>query len=211
MKKEILGKKLGMTQVFTPNGTVVPVTVVEAGPCFVTQKKTVEKDGYDALQVAFQDCKESKLSKPENGMFKKLGISAKKFVGELKLDDTSKYDVGSQILCTMFEQGDKVDVSGVSKGHGYTGNIKLWNSNRMRMTHGNGPCHRPVGSMGANTTPAHVMKNKKMPGQYGNDNVTVQNLEVVKVDEKRNVLLIKGAIPGNRGGLVVIKSTVKAE
>lgn len=209
MKKAILGKKLGMTQVFTPNGLVVPVTVIEAGPCYVLQKKTVEKDGYDAVQVGFGDIRESLLNKPQAGLFKKAGVEAKRYVRELKLDNSAELEVGSTISCTVFTAGDKVDVSGVSKGHGFTGNIKRWNGSRLKMSHGTGPCHRPVGSMGACSTPSRVMKNKKMPGQYGNDNTTIQNLEIVKVDEVRNVILVKGAVPGARGGLVCIKEAVK--
>ena len=209
MKKAILGKKLGMTQVFTPNGLVVPVTVIEAGPCYVLQKKTVEKDGYDAVQVGFGDIRESLLNKPQAGLFKKAGVEAKRYVRELKLDNSAELEVGSTISCTVFTAGDKVDVSGVSKGHGFSGNIKRWNGSRLKMSHGTGPCHRPVGSMGACSTPSRVMKNKKMPGQYGNDNTTIQNLEIVKVDEVRNVILVKGAVPGARGGLVCIKEAVK--
>lgn len=209
MKKAILGKKLGMTQVFTPNGLVVPVTVIEAGPCYVLQKKTVEKDGYDAVQVGFGDIRENLLNKPQAGLFKKAGVDAKRYVRELKLDNAAELEVGSTISCTVFTAGDKVDVSGVSKGHGFSGNIKRWNGSRLKMSHGTGPCHRPVGSMGACSTPSRVMKNKKMPGQYGNDNTTIQNLEIVKVDEVRNVILVKGAVPGARGGLVCIKEAVK--
>ena len=209
MKKAILGKKLGMTQVFTPNGLVVPVTVIEAGPCYVLQKKTVEKDGYDAVQVGFGDIRENLLNKPQAGLFKKAGVDAKRYVRELKLDNAAELEVGSTISCTVFTAGDKVDVSGVSKGHGFSGNIKRWNGSRLKMSHGTGPCHRPVGSMGACSTPSRVMKNKKMPGQYGNDNTTIQNLEIVKVDEVRNVILVKGAVPGARGGLVCIKDAVK--
>jgi len=211
MKKAILGKKLGMTQVFTQNGIVVPVTVIEAGPCVVTQKKTVEKDGYDAIQVAFETIKENKLNKPELGLFKKAGIEAKRYLKELRLEDTSAYEVGTELLCNMFTVGEKVDVSGVTKGHGFSGNIKRWNGARLKMSHGTGPCHRPAGSLGANSTPSRVMKNKKMPGQYGNDNVTIQNLEIIKVDEVRNCILVKGAIPGAKGGLVCIKDAVKVK
>lgn len=209
MKKGILGKKLGMTQVFTQNGLVIPVTVIEAGPCVVTQKKTVERDGYNAIQLAFGDVKESRLNKPQMGIFKKAGVSAKKFVKELKLDNANEIEVGSEIKCSVFEAGEKVDVSGVTKGHGFSGAIKRWGNQRLRMSHGNGPCHRYAGSLGACSTPSRVMKNRKMAGQFGNDNVTIQNLEVVKVDEERNVILVKGAIPGAKGGFVVIKSAVK--
>lgn len=200
-----------MTQVFTPNGTVIPVTVIEAGPCVVLQKKTEEVDGYDAVQVAFEEIKENRLNKPELGKFKKSGVLPKRYVKELRLDDTSKLEVGNTILCTIFEVGDKVDVSGVSKGHGFTGTIKRWNARRLRMTHGAGPCHRLTGSLGATSHPAKVMKNKKMAGHFGVDNVTIQNLEVIKVDEVRNVILVKGAIPGVKGGLVCIKDAVKVK
>lgn len=210
MKKALLGKKLGMTQVFTSNGTVIPVTVIEAGPCVVARKKTVEKDGYESVALAFGDIKERKVNKPELGMFKKAGIEPKKFVREFRLDDTTKFEVGQIINCTIFEVGEKVDVTGVSKGHGFSGTIKRYGAGRLKETHGSGPCVRFTGSLGANSTPSKVLKGKKMPGQFGNDKVTIQNLEVVKVDDVRNILLVKGAVPGNKGGLVLIKNAVKA-
>ena len=210
MKKAILGKKLGMTQVFTADGVVIPVTVVEAGPCYVMQKKTIENDGYESLVVAYQDKKEKLVNKPDAGQFKKAGIAPKKYIREIDVDAYKDLAVGAEIKCSVFEEGDKVDVVGTTRGRGFTGNIKRWNQARLKMTHGTGPCHRAVGSMGANSSPSRVFKLKKMPGQYGNERVTIQNLSVVKVDEARNVLLIKGAIPGNKGGLVVIKSAVKA-
>lgn len=210
MKKAILGKKLGMTQVFTAEGAVVPVTVVEAGPCYVMQKKTIENDGYEALVVAYQDKKEKLVNKPDAGQFKKAGITPKRYIREIDVDAYNDLAVGGEIKCSVFEEGEKVDVVGTTRGRGFTGNIKRWNQARLKMTHGTGPCHRAVGSMGANSSPSRVFKLKKMPGQYGNERVTIQNLSVVKVDEERNVLLIKGAIPGNKGGLVMIKSAVKA-
>ena len=209
MKKAILGKKLGMTQIFDNNGLVVPVTVVEAGPCYVSQVKTVENDGYSAVQLAFGDVRENLLNKPMLGALKKAEISAKKFLKEFKLDNASEYKLGDKIACDVFAEGDIVDVTGTSKGHGYSGTIAKWNFHRHRMTHGNGPVHRHVGSIGANTFPAKVFKGKKMSGRWGNEKVTVQNLKVVKVDADRNLILVKGAIPGAKGSLVSVKSAVK--
>lgn len=209
MKKAILGKKLGMTQIFDNNGLVVPVTVVEAGPCFVSQIKTVENDGYSAVQLAFGDVRENLLSKPVLGQLKKAEVSAKKYLKEFKLDNASELKLGDKLTCEVFAEGDYVDVTGTSKGHGYSGTIAKFNFHRHRMSHGNGPVHRHVGSIGANTFPAKVFKGKKMAGRWGNEKVTVQNLKVVKVDAERNVLLIKGAIPGVKGSLVSIKSAVK--
>lgn len=210
MKKAILGKKLGMTQVFTADGVVIPVTVVEAGPCFVIQKKTIDKDGYESLVVAFDEKREKLINKPDAGQFKKAGVTPKRFVKEIDVDAYNDLNVGSEIKCSVFDEGEKVDVTGITRGRGFTGVIQRWNNARLKMSHGTGPVHREVGSMGANSTPSRVFKLKKMPGQYGNEQVTIQNLQVVKVDEARNVLLIKGAIPGNRNGLVLIKSAVKA-
>lgn len=210
MKKAILGKKLGMTQVFTADGVVIPVTVVEAGPCFVIQKKTIDKDGYESLVIAFDEKREKLVNKPDAGQFKKAGITPKRFVKEIDVDAYNDLNVGSEIKCGVFDEGEKVDVTGITRGRGFTGVIQRWNNARLKMSHGTGPVHREVGSMGANSTPSRVFKLKKMPGQYGNEQVTIQNLQVVKVDEARNVLLIKGAIPGNRNGLVLIKSAVKA-
>ena len=209
MKKAILGKKLGMTQIFDNNGLVVPVTVVEAGPCYVSQIKTVENDGYSAVQLAFGDVRESLINKPMLGALKKAEISAKKYLKEFKLDNAQDYKLGDKIACDVFAEGDMVDVTGTSKGHGFSGTIAKWNFHRHRMTHGNGPVHRHVGSIGANTFPAKVFKGKKMAGRWGNEKVTVQNLKVVKVDADRNILLIKGAIPGAKGSLVSVKSAVK--
>ena len=209
MKKAILGKKLGMTQIFDNNGLVVPVTVVEAGPCFVSQVKTVDNDGYSAVQLAFGDVRENLINKPLMGTLKKAEVSAKKYLKEFKLDNASEYKLGDKITCEVFAEGDYVDVTGTSKGHGFSGTIAKWNFHRHRMSHGNGPVHRHVGSIGANTFPAKVFKGKKMAGRWGNEKVTVQNLKVVKVDADRNILLIKGAIPGAKGSLVSVKSAVK--
>ena len=209
MKKAILGKKLGMTQIFDNNGLVVPVTVVEAGPCYVSQVKTVNNDGYSAVQLAFGDVREQLINKPMLGALKKAEISAKKYLKEFKLDNADEYKLGDKITCEIFAEGDMVDVTGTSKGHGYSGTIAKWNFHRHRMSHGNGPVHRHVGSIGANTFPAKVFKGKKMAGRWGNEKVTVQNLKVVKVDADRNILLIKGAIPGVKGSLVSVKSAVK--
>ncbi len=209
MKKAILGKKLGMTQIFTPDGLVVPVTVVEAGPCFVVQKKTIEKDGYQSIVVAFGQTKENRLNKPQLGILKKANVEPHKFLREFRFEDISIYEPGSEIKADIFNEGDIVDVSGVTRGRGFTGTIQRWNAHRLKMTHGVGPVHREVGSMGANSTPSRVFKNKKMPGHYGAENVTIQNLEVVKVDSDRNILLIKGCLPGPKGSMVTIKEAVK--
>ncbi len=209
MNKAIIGKKLGMTQIFSADGKVIPVTVVEAGPCPVVQIKTKEKDGYEALKVAFGEVSEKAINKPEAGQFKKAGVAPHKVLKEFRLDDLSGYSVGQVLTVETFSEGDKVDVVGITKGHGFSGVIKRWNQQRLKMTHGVGPVHREVGSMGANSTPSRVFKNKHMPGQYGNERVTVQNLEVVKVDTARNVLLIKGAIPGPKGGIITVTDTVK--
>ena len=209
MKKAILGKKLGMTQIFDNNGLVVPVTVVEAGPCYVSQIKTVENDGYSAVQLAFGDVRESLINKPMLGALKKAEISAKKYLKEFKLDNASEYKLGDKIACDIFAEGDIVDVVGTSKGHGTSGTIAKWNFHRQKMSHGGGPIHRHVGSIGANTFPAKVFKGKKMAGRWGNERVTVQNLKVVKVDAERNLILVKGAIPGAKGSLVSVKSAAK--
>ncbi len=209
MNKAIIGKKLGMTQIFSADGKVIPVTVVEAGPCPVVQIKTAEKDGYAAVKVGFGKVEEKDLNKPDNGQFKKAGVEPQKVLKEFKFDDCGKYAVGQSLTVETFAAGDHVDVVGLTKGHGFTGVIKRWNQHRLKMTHGVGPVHREVGSMGANSSPSRVFKNKRMPGQYGNERVTVQNLEIVKVDAARNVLLIKGAIPGPKGGIVTVTDSVK--
>ena len=211
MEKAILGRKLGMTQIFDETGLMIPVTVVEAGPMTVVRKKTVERDGYNAAVVAFEDIREDKLNKPEAGAFKKANVAPKRVLRELRLSDCDKFEVGSDIKCDIFADGEMVDVSGVSKGHGFSGAIKRWNQHRLKMSHGTGPVHRSVGSTGANSTPSKVIKGLHMPGQYGHDNVTVQNLKVVKVDAERNVLLIRGAVPGPKGGLITVKTAVKSK
>ena len=210
MNKAIIGRKLGMTQLFSAEGKVIPVTVIEAGPCPVVQVKTLERDGYAAVKLGFDEVNEKELNKPEAGLFKKTGIAPRKVLKEFRLDDAATYTVGSVIECDAFAAGDKVDVSGVSKGHGFTGVIKRWNNQRLKETHGVGPVHREVGSMGANSSPSRVFKNKKMPGQYGHENVTVLNLEVVKVDKERNAILVKGAVPGPVKGIVTLRNSVKA-
>jgi len=210
MKKAIIGKKLGMTQIFTTDGLVVPVTVVEAGPCTVVQKKTAEKEGYNSVVVAFGEQKESRLNKAQIGTYKKANVPTHRILRELKLDNAREFEIGKAITCDIFEENDKVDVTGLTRGRGFTGVIQRWNSHRLRMTHGVSLVHRSVGSMGANSTPSRVFKNKHMPGQYGHEQVTIQNLEVVKVDTARNILLIKGCLPGPRGTIVTIKESVKA-
>ncbi len=210
MKKGIIGKKLGMTQVFDENGNVIPVTLIEAGPCAVAQKKTIENDGYEALQLAFQDDKEKHQTKAQMGHFKKAGITPKKYLKEFRLDDCSAYNAGDVIAVDTFAAGEKVDITGMTKGRGYTGAVKRWGHHILRMTHGTGPIHRQVGSMGANSTPSRVFKNKKMAGQYGNERVTILNLAVVKIDAEKNLIAVKGAVPGARGGIVFIRDSVKA-
>ncbi|MBR6773289.1 MAG: 50S ribosomal protein L3 [Clostridia bacterium] len=207
MKKAILGKKLGMTQIFDETGLIVPVTVVEAGPMTVVRNKTVERDGYAATVVAFEERKENLVNKPTKGVFDKAGVSPKKYLKEFKYEQA--YEVGAEIKCDMFEAGDVVDVSGVTKGHGFTGAIKRWNQHRLKMTHGTGPVHRQRGSLGELNS-AKVIKGLHMAGQYGHENVTIQNLVIVRVDVERNVLLIRGAVPGPKGGLVTVKQAVKS-
>ena len=210
MKKGIIGKKLGMTQIFTEDGTVIPVTVIEAGPCSVTQKKTVETDGYEAVQLAFGELREKLVNKPRAGHFKKAGVSPKRHLKEFRLDDISALNVGDVVAADTFASGEKVDITGITKGHGYSGVVKRWNAHKLRMTHGVGPVHRQPGSMGANSSPSRIFKNKIMPGQYGNEQVTVLNLEVVKVDTEKNLIAVKGAVPGAKGGIVFIRDSVKA-
>ena len=210
MKKAILGKKLGMTQVFTEDGRVIPVTVLLAGPCTVIQKKTVENDGYDALKVSFEEAREKLINKPEQGQFKKAGTAVCRYMKELKLENCADYEVGSVIKADIFENGDKIDVTAISKGHGFSGVIQRWNQHTGPMAHGSG-YHRGVGSMGANSSPSRVFKNKHLPGHWGCEKVTVQNLEVVRVDTERNVLLVKGAVPGAKGALVQVRQSVKSK
>ncbi|MBR6779381.1 MAG: 50S ribosomal protein L3 [Clostridia bacterium] len=210
MEKAIIGRKVGMTQVFTDDGRVEPVTVIEAGPCYVTQIKTGDIDGYNSVQVAFGDIKSKNVNKCQTGAFKKAGVEPKRVLKEFRYDDTSKFALGQEIKADMFSEGDIVDVTGTTKGHGFTGVIKRWNQQRLKMTHGVGPVHREVGSMGANSTPSRVFKGKKMPGHYGHETVTVQNLRVVRVDAERNLILVKGAIPGPKQSIVTIKSAAKA-
>jgi len=209
--KEIIGKKLGMTQVFTPQGVMVPVTVIEAGPCTVLQKKTIERDGYEAVVTAFSDCRESLLNEPKKGTLKKGNCPPKRYIKELHVADLGAVEVGKEIKCDIFAAGDAVDVSGLTRGRGFTGVIQRWNQQRLKETHGVGPVHREVGSMGANTSPSKVLKSKNLPGRYGHENVTIQNLEIVKVDTARNVLLVKGGIPGPRGSLIHVRTSVKAK
>ena len=209
MKKGIIGKKIGMTQIFDEVGNVIPVTVIEAGPCVVAQKKTAEKDGYDAVQLGFMDVKEKHLTKPVKGHFEKAGVAPKKHLKEFRLEDCSALNTGDIITVETFAAGDKVDVTGITKGHGYTGAIKRWNLHKLRMTHGVGPVHRQSGSMGV-IDPARIFKNKKMAGQWGNEQVTVLNLKVVKIDSEKNLIAIKGAIPGAKDGIVFIRDSVKA-
>ncbi len=210
MKKGIIGKKLGMTQIFDEKGNVIPVTLIEAGPCVVAQKKTVATDGYDAIQLAFEDAKEKHLNKAELGHFKKSGIAPKKHLKEFRLDDISAYETGSVVTVDTFAAGEKVDITGITKGRGFSGCIKRWGHHHLRMTHGTGPVHRQCGSMGANSTPSRVYKNKKMAGQYGNEQVTILNLVAVKIDSEKNLIAVKGAVPGSKGGIVFVRDSVKA-
>ena len=208
MKKAILGKKIGMTQFFRTDGTMIPVTVIEAGPCPVIQKKSVGTDGYEAVQVGFCEVRESLSNKPIKGHCQKAGVKTMRYFKEFKLDDAASYEVGQLIKADVFAEGDRVDVTGKSKGKGFAGNIKRWNQARGRKTHGS-HSYRVAGSMGACTYPGEVFKTKHLPGHMGSETVTVQNLEVVKTDAERNLILIKGAIPGAKGTLVAVKSTVK--
>ena len=209
MKKAIIGKKVGMTQIFSEDGKVIPVTVIEAGPCVVVQKKEADRDGYESVQLGFEEVAEKKLSKPELGHIKKAGVAPQKVLHEFRLENAASMNVGDVVKASAFEVGDCVDVIGTSKGHGYSGVVKRWGQAVQCHTHGVGPVHRSVGSMGANTDPSRVMPGKKMPGHYGVEQVTIQNLDVVKVDDELNIICVRGAIPGPRGGIVYIKNTVK--
>ena len=213
MKKAILGKKIGMTQIFLPDGRLVPVTVVEAGPCTITQVKTVETDGYEAVQVGFGELSEKRAqklkNKPEMGHFKKAGVAPMRYLREFRLEDAASYEVGQVVKVDVFAEGDKIDVTGTSKGHGYTGPIYRWNQHTGPMAHGS-KYHRGVGSMSANSDPSRVFKNKHMAGHYGVERITIQNLTVVKVDAERDLLLVRGAVPGPNGGLLLVRNAVKA-
>ena len=210
MKKGIIGKKLGMTQIFDESGKVIPVTVVEAGPCVVVQKKTVENDGYAAVQVGYGDVKVQRMNKPMKGHFEKADVAAKKTLKEFRLEGCDALNVGDVIKADTFAVGDSVDVSGTSKGKGFAGAIKRHNQHRLKETHGTGPVHRQAGSMGACSSPSRIYKGKGMAGHMGAEKVTVQNLEIVKVDIENNLIAVKGAIPGPKGGIVTIVDSVKA-
>lgn len=209
MKKAIIGKKVGMTQIFDESGKVIPVTVIEAGPCKVIQKKKNEKEGYTSVQLGFEDVQEKKLNKPLNGHIKKAGTSPVKYLKEFRLDNAADLNVGEEIYADVFSEGDKVDVTGISRGKGYAGVIKRWNAHRTPTSHGGGPVHRHAGSMGSNTDPSRIFPGKIGAGHMGVEQVTVQNLDVVKVDTKLNLIAVRGAIPGPKGGIVYIKNTVK--
>ena len=210
MQKAIIGKKIGMTQIFDEKGTVIPVTVVEAGPCVVSQIKTVENDGYASVQMGYGDLKAKKVNKPMKGHFDKANAAPKRTLREFRFDDTSKYELGQILKADVFAAGDKVDVTGTSKGKGYAGVIKRWNFQRLKESHGSGPVARHGGSMGACSSPSRVWKGKKMAGHLGAERVTVQNLAVVKVDAENNLIAVKGAVPGPNKGIVVLKDSVKA-
>ncbi len=209
MKKAIIGKKIGMTQIFDKEGKAVPVTVIQAGPNTVIQKKTMEKDGYSAIQVGFEDLDEKKLNKPMRGHFGKAKVATKKYIRELRIENAESFEIGEELKADVFAEGERVDVSGVSKGKGTAGVIKRFNARRGPMRHGS-KFHRAPGSMGASSDPSRTFKGKKLPGRMGNENTTVQNIEVVKVDAEKNYMLVKGGVPGIRGSLVMIKDTVKA-
>ncbi len=207
MNKAIIGKKLGMTQVFLADGTMVPVTVIQAGPCTVTQVKTVERDGYEALQLGFEEVADKKLTKPQLGHLKNSGVVVK-HLKEFKLDNCN-LEVGAKVECDIFAEGELVDITGITKGHGFTGVIKRWNQHRLKETHGVGPVHREVGSMGPISSPSRVMPGKNLPGHYGVEQVTILNLSVVKVDKELGVILVKGAVPGAKNSIVYIRNAVK--
>ncbi len=211
MKKAIIGKKVGMSQIFDETGKVIPVTIIEAGPCVVVQKMTEEKEGYKAVQLGFEEVAEKKLSQPEQGHLKKAGVGMMKNLKEFRLEDDSKLEVGDVVKADVFAEGDKVDVTGISKGKGYAGVIKRWGQGRTPTTHGGGPVHRHAGSMGSSTDPSRIMPGKKQAGHMGVEQVTVQNLDVVKVDAELNLIAIRGAVPGPKGGIIYIKDTVKTQ
>jgi large subunit ribosomal protein L3 len=210
MKKGIIGKKIGMTQIFDESGKVIPVTVIEAGPCVVVQKKTVENDGYEAVQLGYGDVKVTRVNKPMKGHFDKADVACKKEIKEFRLEDCAAVNVGDILKADTFAVGDMVDVSGTSKGKGFQGTIKRHNNSRLKETHGTGPVHRHAGSMGACSSPSRIFKGKGMPGQMGNEKVTVQNLEIVKIDVENNLIALRGAVPGPKGGIVSIVDSVKA-
>jgi len=210
MQKGLVGKKLGMTQLFDKNGNVVPVTVLEIGPCVVVQKKTTQNDGYEAIQIGFGDLKASKVNSPMKGHFAKGDVAPKRVLREFRLDDISSINVGDILKADVFAEGERVDVVGTSKGKGFAGVIKRWNFSRLKMSHGTGPVARHGGSLGASSSPSRVVKGKKMAGHMGAERVTVQNLDVVKVDAENNIIAVKGAVPGPKGGIVLIADSVKA-
>lgn len=207
--KAIIGKKVGMSQIFDENGHVIPVTVIEAGPCVVVQKKTSEKEGYEAVQLGFEDISERKLTKPEKGHLDKAGVAPKKYLREFDLENAAELNVGDIVKADAFQAGDFVDVTGISKGHGFQGVVKRHGAAVKRNTHGGGPVHRHQGSLGAGTTPGHIFKGRDGAGQMGNEQVTVQNLDIVQVDEELGLIAVRGAIPGPKGGVVFVKNTVK--
>ena len=209
MKKGLVGKKLGMTQLFDANGNVVPVTVIEAGPCVVAQKKTIENDGYEAVQIGYGDLKASKVNKPMKGHFAKGDVAPKKVLREFRLEDTTALNVGDVLKADIFAEGEKCDVTGISKGHGYQGAIKRYGGHIQKMSHGGGPVHRHAGSMGSTTDPSRIFKGHNGAGHMGVEQVTVQNLDIVKVDAELNMIVVRGAIPGPKGGIVYLKNTVK--
>ena len=209
MEKAIIGKKVGMTQIFDENGHVIPVTVIEAGPCTVVQKKTAEKDGYEAVQLGYEDVAEKKLTKPELGHLKKAGVSAKKVLKEFQLKNAADLNVGDEVKVDTFAEGDHVDVTGISKGKGYAGVVKRHGAHRLKETHGTGPVHRHAGSMGSGTDPSRIFKGKIGAGHMGAEQVTVMNLDVVKVDSELGIIAVRGAIPGPKGGLVFVRNTAK--
>lgn len=211
MKKAIIGKKVGMTQIFDEAGKVVPVTVIEAGPNVVVQKRTAEKEGYESIQLGYEDLAERKLTKPEKGHLAKSGVPFKKHLKEFRLEDCASVNVGDVIRADVFAEGDKVDVTGVSKGKGYAGVIKRWGAHRTPMSHGGGPVHRHAGSMGSGTDPSRIFPGKIGAGHMGAEQVTVQNLDIVKVDAELNMIVVRGAIPGPKGGIVYLKNTVKTQ
>ena len=219
MEKAIIGKKVGMTQIFDESGKVIPVTVIEAGPCVVVQKMTKEKEGYEAVQLGYEEVAEKKLTQPEQGHLKKAGVGMVKHLKEFRLEDSSKLEVGDLVKADVFAEGEKVDITGISKGKGYAGTVKRFGQSRGRMTHGGGPVHRHAGSMGSSTDPSRIFKGKigagqtgkKQAGHMGVDQVTVQNLDVVKVDPELNLIAIRGAVPGPKGSIIYIKSTAKVQ